>query len=50
MKQNTILSLVTIALIFLGCGTNKQEHQFNNPLPVQFGDPYILKASDGITT
>ncbi len=48
MKQNTILSLVALALLFLGCDTNKQEKQFNNPLPVQFGDPYILKASDDI--
>lgn len=40
-----------VALIFLlnlsGCMTVRHHDTFNNPLPVAFGDPYILKASDG---
>lgn len=27
---------------------NETKLSFNNPLPVEFGDPYILKASDGM--
>ncbi|MFW6289899.1 MAG: glycoside hydrolase family 43 protein [Mariniphaga sp.] len=34
-------------IFLLSCTENQQQQQFNNPLPVEFGDPYILKASDG---
>ena len=29
------------------CRNKKQEVSFQNPLPVAFGDPFVLKASDG---
>jgi beta-xylosidase len=41
--------LILGLLVFLGsCKDSKQSLNFNNPLPVEFGDPYILKASDGV--
>jgi len=48
MKIKQIFSLILPALFLISCGQNKQELQFDNPLPVEFGDPYILKASDGM--
>jgi beta-xylosidase len=48
MKAKQIFSLILPALFLISCGQNKQELQFDNPLPVEFGDPYILKASDGM--
>ena len=37
-----------ILLFFLFCVHSNQAKQmtFENPIPVKFGDPYILKASD----
>jgi beta-xylosidase len=35
-------------VFFAACNEKQIELQFDNPLPVEFGDPYILKASDGI--
>ncbi|MGM0622000.1 MAG: family 43 glycosylhydrolase, partial [Bacteroidota bacterium] len=48
MKAKQFFSLMAASLLLLSCSQNKQELQFNNPLPVEFGDPYILKASDEI--
>jgi beta-xylosidase len=48
MPLKLIIALIFPALIILSCGQIKEELQFNNPLPVEFGDPYILKASDGM--
>lgn len=54
MKRMQIL-FVCLAGIFIliGCGGSKKQKEgdgqvvFQNPLPVSFGDPFILKASDG---
>jgi beta-xylosidase len=48
MKQIHQIILFIIAGLFYSCTHSKQEMQMHNPLPVEFGDPYILKASDGI--
>ncbi|MGF1584826.1 MAG: glycoside hydrolase family 43 protein [Bacteroidales bacterium] len=48
MRLKQIFSLVIPVMILLSCGQSEQALQFNNPLPVEFGDPYILKASDGM--
>lgn len=48
MQLKQIFSLIIPALVLLSCGQSNQDLQFNNPLPVEFGDPYILKASDGM--
>lgn len=42
------ITYLLLSLVLLGaCSRSEKEYQFNNPLPVEFGDPYILKASDG---
>ncbi len=48
MKLKLFLSLIVAVLVFINCSPKKQKLQFNNPLPVEFGDPFILKASDGM--
>jgi beta-xylosidase len=48
MKLIQIFKLIFPTIILLSCGQTQEELQFNNPLPVEFGDPYILKASDGM--
>lgn len=48
MLQHRILIWAIILLPFLvSCKEKKNEATYTNPLPVSFGDPYILKASDG---
>ncbi len=49
--MNKILSLTgflitAMALFFISC-SKSPKISFENPLQVEFGDPYILKASDG---
>jgi len=50
MNVKTTILLFAIAGFLLGaCQKKKPEKlQVQNPLPVEFGDPYILKASDGM--
>tara|TARA_R110002049_G_scaffold3795_5_gene27571 strand:- start:40867 stop:41184 length:318 start_codon:yes stop_codon:yes gene_type:complete len=44
--------MITMSSFFVACG-NKQKNKeeitvsYTNPLPVKYGDPFILKASDG---
>ena len=40
------LTFLTILLAY-SCNRQKQEVEYSNPLDVAFGDPYVLKASDG---
>ena len=48
MRNVLILSLVA-CLIFFSCGESKpREVYINNPIPVKFGDPYILKSSNNM--
>jgi len=48
MKQSYIILLLTIAGLIFNCTPTKQNLQISNPLPVEFGDPYIMKGSDGV--
>lgn len=48
MKYSLVIVLTAVASMMISCGQKTQELQFNNPIPVEFGDPYILKASDGL--
>lgn len=48
MKRNLFFGVILLALFFGSCNQSQEKLQFNNPLPVEFGDPYILKASDGM--
>ncbi|MEE4287565.1 MAG: glycoside hydrolase family 43 protein [Mariniphaga sp.] len=48
MKAKQFFGLIAASLFLFSCGQSQQELQFNNPLPVEFGDPYILKASNGM--
>lgn len=45
MKKYLIVLLV---IMQFACQSDARNLVFENPLPVEFGDPYILKASDGI--
>lgn len=49
-KMKSLLFTFTIIILFSGCNPQPKTTtlNFNNPLPVEFGDPYILKASDGM--
>lgn len=44
MKISYVISLL---FILFACGNGVQKSTGENPLPVELGDPYILKASDG---
>ncbi len=39
--------LILLLLTLAGCGSAGRHQTFDNPLPVAFGDPFIMKASDG---
>jgi len=41
-------SAILLVFIFLSCGNSIPGWVAENPLPVKLGDPYILKASDGV--
>lgn len=44
-----LLAILLLQLAFFaGCQSQKEILNSENPLPVKFGDPYILKASDGM--
>ncbi|MDR2057791.1 MAG: glycoside hydrolase family 43 protein [Dysgonamonadaceae bacterium] len=51
MKTNNYFSLVACSLLFylsiLCISCKKENTVIRNPLPVSFGDPFILKASNG---
>lgn len=38
--------LILFLLVFFVDGSRAEQLTFENPIPVEFGDPYILKASD----
>lgn len=44
--MKTLIYLILL-LNLTGCSASGPRENFNNPQPVAFGDPYILKASDG---
>lgn len=48
MNSKLIIRILFVCLIFCGvsCQGNKPV-TYTNPLPVEFGDPYVLLASDG---
>ena len=47
--KTTILLFAIAGFLLVACQEKKAEQlQVQNPLPVEFGDPYILKASDGL--
>lgn len=46
--NNTLKNTISILVFFICIQLNAQQPIINNPLPVKFGDPYILKASNGI--
>ena len=46
MKLVFFTFIITFAVF--SCNTNSDNSFIENPLPVEFGDPYILKASDGL--
>lgn len=43
----TILFLLFLQIL-MACSQPPSEFKSENPIPVEFGDPYILKASDGM--
>lgn len=50
IRINTFLLRILFLQLtfFTGCQSQNEQLDIENPLPVKFGDPYILKASDGI--
>ncbi|HNV02515.1 MAG TPA: glycoside hydrolase family 43 protein [Vicinamibacterales bacterium] len=47
MKRPGCFASISLAAVLLGCGQGQPELTLSNPLPVELGDPYVLKASDG---
>lgn len=47
MKEKIIVLAGIVAILF-ACHPKPVSLKIENPLPVEFGDPYILKASDGV--
>jgi beta-xylosidase len=51
MKKQSFLFYLLACLFLIGCSGNKKQETtqltFQNPLPVAYGDPFVLKASDG---
>lgn len=51
MKNIHLLFYLLIVPVLIACSSHKKQEAeqiaIQNPLPVSFGDPYILKASDG---
>lgn len=53
MRSTIKLAVVGLLVLFFSCNqsANKESsgevYTYSNPLPVEFGDPFILKASDG---
>ncbi|WP_346239363.1 glycoside hydrolase family 43 protein [Niabella insulamsoli] len=50
MQKIFLISLACLAISSLSCQnpSSKKEVDFKNPLNVQFGDPYVLRASNGM--
>ncbi|WP_423127985.1 glycoside hydrolase family 43 protein [Gaoshiqia sp. Z1-71] len=48
MNLKSLILIVFAGLCFFSCKPKPETLQVGNPLPVEFGDPYILKASDGM--
>ena len=40
------LFILCVGLLLASCKNTKQQITFKNPIPVEFGDPYILRASN----
>lgn len=49
MKHHNSLTVIIIALLSaaLSCTTGPRTAEISNPLPMKFGDPFLLHASDG---
>lgn len=53
LKKNiTLFILAAMSVSFVACGNKQGTNstvtvEYSNPLPVKYGDPFILKASDG---
>ncbi len=53
MKLKFFIHTIFLSSLLIDCKskdttTEKARLNFNNPLPEEFGDPYILKASNGM--
>lgn len=48
LNEFALVLLLGLITFVTGCQPAKEQLKFDNPLPVEFGDPYILKASDGM--
>ena len=53
MKTKSFTFIIFLGFLLCACHSKDRDTKvtklnFNNPLPVEFGDPYILKASDGM--
>lgn len=47
MQMPRISLALALLFLFFSCSRDCSERESENPLPVELGDPYILKASDG---
>ncbi|MFB6342749.1 glycoside hydrolase family 43 protein [Saccharicrinis sp. FJH62] len=47
MRLKIYISVILFISLISACKPGSSSFQSKNPVPVEFGDPYILKASDG---
>lgn len=47
MKKNTFLLIILTSIILFACQPKPEPFTPENPLSIEFGDPFILKASNG---
>lgn len=47
MKKLKFCSVIILSVIFCSCGNKIKVAEIKNPLPIEFGDPFLLHASDG---
>ncbi|MBS5613773.1 MAG: glycoside hydrolase, partial [Prevotella buccalis] len=45
-QSGVIISLLYVLFVFVGC-SKQHTSIIKNPLPLNFGDPFLLHASDG---
>lgn len=47
MSRLYCIAILSVCLLAFSCNSEKRKITYQNPLPVAFGDPFVLRASDG---
>lgn len=47
MKNSKALIVTILSLLLFACSEKQKQSEISNPLPIEFGDPFLVHASDG---